>query len=408
MYKGKKITAIIAAAGSGVRMGGGMSKQFRKISGLPVLVRAVGVFSEHPCVDEIYIVTKEEERELTLHMIERYGLKKVEKVVVGGKTRQESVFFGVKALKDTDFVLVHDAARPFVSSELILRTIEALADNAAVSAAVPVKDTIKVRTGDFFTATPDRESLYSVQTPQGFHFRVLKKAHEKAAEENFCGTDDTMLAERAGQKVCFVQGDYNNIKVTTFEDFIIGEAIAEKLQKKEEDRVLGEAEQVNKIRIGTGFDVHKFAEERKLILGGIEIPFDRGLLGHSDADVLLHAIMDALLGAGGLGDIGTHFPDSEPEYCGISSLYLLEKVSLILKEEDYAIGNIDATVIAQEPKIAPYLHEMRQKIASTLQIPLDCINIKGTTTEQLGFCGRGEGIAAQASAVLYRKETKEI
>ncbi|WP_324825911.1 2-C-methyl-D-erythritol 4-phosphate cytidylyltransferase [Sinanaerobacter sp. ZZT-01] len=401
MYKNKKVAVIIAAAGSGTRMGCGQSKQFRKISGLPVVVRAVGVFSEHSFIDEIYIVARREEQQTLSQMIDEYGLKKIKAIVAGGETRQDSVFNGIKALEpDNEFVLVHDGARAFVSRDVITRTVEALSHGVAAAAAVTVKDTIKMSEDGVFTKTPDRSCLYHVQTPQGFHVSVLKEAHEKASLDHFYGTDDTVLVERIGKKVYLVEGDYDNIKITTEEDLLFGEAIVKK--GREGGFLLKEECKQNIIRVGTGFDVHRLVEQRKLILGGVEIPFEKGLLGHSDADVLLHAIMDALLGAGGFGDIGTHFPDSDPAYCGISSLELLKQVDHILKEEGYTIGNIDASVIAQKPKIAPYIQEIRQKIAVTLQMKLNCINIKGTTTEQLGFCGREEGIAAQASVTLYQ------
>ncbi|MEA4987501.1 MAG: 2-C-methyl-D-erythritol 4-phosphate cytidylyltransferase [Anaerovorax sp.] len=403
MYQDKKIAVIIAAAGSGTRMGSGISKQFREISGLPVLVRAVGAFSEHPFIDEIYIVTKEEHREFVLsNIVKKYGLQKVKAVIVGGEQRQDSVYNGINALsQNVDFILVHDGARPFVSSDVITQTIEALLEHKAVAAAVPVKDTIKTCEEGIFTGTPNRDLLFGVQTPQGFHFSVLKNALEKAELDRFYGTDDAVLVERIGQKVYLVEGDYNNIKITTEEDLIFGQAIAERVNK-EGEALLEEINNQNKFRVGTGYDVHRLVEGRKLILGGVEIPYEKGLLGHSDADVLLHAIMDALLGAAALGDIGRHFPDNDPEYYGISSLKLLKKVDEAIREKGFSIGNIDATVIAQKPKIASFLQEMRQKIALTLQIELDCINIKGTTTEQLGFCGRGEGIASQASVILYR------
>lgn len=401
MYQDKKIAVIIAAAGSGTRMGSGISKQFRKISGLPVLVRAVGAFSEHPFVDEIIIVTKQEEQEFVLkQMVQAYELKKVTGVIAGGQERQDSVYNGIKTLsKDVDFVLIHDGARPFVSADMITRTLERLLQYHAVAAAVPVKDTIKTCEDGVFTGTPNRDFLYAVQTPQGFRVSVIKAALENAEAEKFYGTDDAVLVERIGQKVYLVEGNYSNIKITTEEDLIVGQAIVENQQKT---FLEGEHKQGN-YTIGTGYDVHQLIEGRKLVLGGVEIPYEKGLLGHSDADVLLHAIMDALLGAAALGDIGRHFPDNDPAYKGISSLELLKKVGEAIKEKNYFVGNIDATVIAQKPKIAPYLQQMCKKVAATLQIETDCINIKGTTTEKLGFCGRGEGIAAQASAMLYRK-----
>jgi 2-C-methyl-D-erythritol 2,4-cyclodiphosphate synthase len=312
---------------------------------------------------------------------------KVKGIVPGGAQRQDSVYAALSTIpEDVDFVLVHDGARPFVTEETIEALIEGTVKHGAAVAAVPVKDTIKSAEDGIFSETLDRSRLYSIQTPQGFGRKLLKQAYERAFSENFYGTDDAVLVEKMGEKVYLVKGDYHNIKITTKEDIILGEAI------------LGE-----ETRIGTGYDVHRLTEGRKLILGGVEIPFDKGLLGHSDADVLIHAIMDALLGAAALGDIGRHFPDNDESYRGISSLLLLKRVGGLLTESGCRIGNIDAVVIAQRPKIAPYIGEMTARIAETLDIEENRINIKGTTTEKLGFCGREEGIAAQASVLIRRR-----
>lgn len=401
MYQGKKIAVIIAAAGSGTRMGSGISKQYRDISGLPVLVRAVCAFSEHPFVDEIFIVTKEDDQEYVFReIVQKYELQKVSDVLAGGLQRQDSVRNGLNALKeDVDFVLIHDGARPFVSRDLITRTVKALLKYGAVAPAVAVKDTIKCSENGLFTDTLNRDSLYAVQTPQGFHVSILKNAFQKAFFDNFYGTDDAGLVERTGENVYLVEGNYNNIKITTEEDLILGQVIL----GKDRQSLLESKRKQGKYTIGTGFDVHRLIEGRRLVLGGVEIPYEKGLLGHSDADVLLHAIMDALLGAAALGDIGRHFPDDDKVYQGISSVQLLKKANELIKEKGFLIGNVDATVIAQKPKIAPFLQKMRENIATALQIEVDDINIKGTTTEELGFCGRGQGIAAQASAMLYRQ-----
>jgi len=284
--------------------------------------------------------------------------------------------------------LVHDGARPLVSGGTIDDVVAACSEHGAAAAGVPVKDTIKVVSGKFIAGTPDRTSLVSIQTPQGFRKDLLDRAFQKAYEDDFYGTDETVLLERIDEKVYIVMGEYSNIKITTPEDIAICGALL---------GIHPEGDAGGKImRVGTGYDVHAFAEHRKLILGGVEIPFEKGLLGHSDADVLLHAIMDALLGACALADIGRYFPDTDENYRGISSLVLLEKVGDLIGSEGYEICNIDATVIAERPKIAPYIHQMIKHIAEVLKISEDKVNIKGTTTEGLGFCGRGEGIAAQA------------
>lgn len=395
MYNNKKIAVIIAAAGSGNRMGSGIPKQYMEILGKPVLTRTVEAFEKNAAIDGIYLVVN---RDFTEFCRGEYfsdrngkGAGKVKQIVAGGAQRQDSVYAALSVIpEDVDFVLVHDGARPFVTDETINAVIEDTVKHGASVAAVPVKDTIKSADDGVFNETLDRSRLYSIQTPQGFCRGLLKQAYEKAFAENFYGTDDAVLVEKMGEKVYLVKGDYHNIKITTKEDIAVGEAILNE-----------------ETRIGTGYDVHRLTEGRKLILGGVEIPFERGLLGHSDADVLLHAIMDALLGAAALGDIGRHFPDNDESYRGISSLTLLKRVGELLAENGCRIGNIDAVVIAQRPKIAPYIGEMTAHIAETLGIRENMINIKGTTTEKLGFCGREEGIAAQASVLIRKKSTNQ-
>lgn len=392
MYQRKKIGVIIVAAGSGTRMGGGIPKQFRELGGIPILTRAAEAFFKHPLVDDIFIVTKSEYRSFCKDKIlAPFGL--TAGVVTGGVRRQDSVKNGLQALpSDTDFVLVHDGARPFVSERLITDCIEMVVRTQAAVAAVSVKDTVKRCEDGVFAETPERSTLYNVQTPQCFSVTLLREAFQKAEEDGFSGTDDSILVERMCKKVYLVKGEYSNIKITTEEDMLTGEAIASKQG--------GAA--VN-YRIGTGYDVHRLVEGRRLILGGVEIPYEKGLLGHSDADVLLHAVMDALLGAAGLGDIGQHFPDSDDTYKGISSLELLARTRELLLKQGAAVGNVDCTVIAQQPRLAAYIPQMRNRISETLHLRPEQINVKATTTEKLGFCGRGEGIAAEAAAMVYMR-----
>lgn len=393
MYQKKKVAVIVVAAGSGTRMGGSVPKQFLEIGGIPVLTRAVTAFFQHPFVDDIFIITRSEYKAYCeQEILEPYGLK-VTGILAGGTERQDSVGKGLDGLSpDTELVLIHDGARPFVSQQIITDSVKEAANHQAAVVAVPVKDTIKRCELDVFVDTPRRQGLYQVQTPQSFSVQLLKRAFAQARQDKFLGTDDSILVERLDQKVYLVKGDYQNIKITTADDLILGEAIAEN----------GGGTSM-KSRVGMGYDVHRLTEDRKLILGGVEIPYEKGLLGHSDADVLLHALMDALLGAAGLGDIGRHFPDSDPTYRGISSLKLLACVKDLLEKKRVEIGNVDCTVIAQQPKIAAFIPEMQRRIAETLSISDTQINIKGTTTEKLGFCGRGEGIAAEAIAMVYMK-----
>ncbi|MDD4564966.1 MAG: 2-C-methyl-D-erythritol 4-phosphate cytidylyltransferase [Eubacteriales bacterium] len=390
MTRENKVAVIIAAAGSGKRMGGALPKQYLRLGEMSILARAVKAFAELKEVHLITVVTNEEYMDRCWAELDGLGLmSKINEILPGGKERQDSIYNAVRRLPgEIELVLVHDGVRPFVSEELILRTIKAAKTHGAAAAAVSVKDTIKEAKENFLIRTLDRKHLYSMQTPQGFHKNLLVRAYEEAYKKNIYGTDDAFLVEKTGQKVYVVKGDYFNIKITTVEDMVFGEAL------------LGGQKE---IRIGTGYDVHKLVQDRKLILGGIDIPFEKGLLGHSDADVLLHAIMDALLGAAALGDIGIHFPDGEDNYRDVSSLLLLTRVGKLLEEKGYCIGNIDAAVIAQRPKIAPYIDEMKIRISEALNIEKNKINIKGTTTEKLGFCGREEGIAAQASVLIIRR-----
>lgn len=381
MYDSKKVAVVIAAAGKGTRIGGPVPKQYLKIGGEPVIVKTLKVFESLGEVDHIFIVTNEEYIAHCQELVDAHGLKKVERIVSGGRERQDSVYYALQEMDrthpDVAYVLIHDGARPFVSEGVALDVVKAAADTGAAVACVPVKDSIREADGDG-SRSVDRSRYFAVQTPQGFRKSLLMKAYQKAMQEGHYGTDDASIVEWAGCKVEMVNGDYRNIKITTKEDLPM------------------------EYRVGTGFDVHKFEEGRDLILGGVKIPYARGLAGHSDADVLVHALMDALLGAAALGDIGHHFPDTDERYKGISSLTLLERVADLLRENRYSIGNVDVTVIAQAPKIASYIDEMRSNISETLKLELSRINIKGTTTEKLGFTGRKEGIAAEAVCSVYR------
>lgn len=381
MYNKRKIAVIIAAAGQGKRLGSDTPKQYLKIAGEPILVKTVRAFCNNDRVDYVFIVTNKDYIGHCEQLINEYDLDKVVSVVEGGKERQDSVYQALQQINrkrpGVEYVLVHDAARPFVSQETINYVIEAAVGVGAAIACVPVKDSIRQGTSEE-SRNVERSNLYNVQTPQGFKKSVLIEAYEKAFADKYYGTDDASLVERIGQPVELVIGQYDNIKITTKEDMPMEN------------------------RIGTGFDVHALVEGRPLIMGGVNIPFEKGLDGHSDADVLIHALMDALLGAAALGDIGRHFPDTDPQYKGISSVKLLEHVAGLLEDEFYKIGNVDITLMAQRPKIKPYIDDMRKIIAETLDVDISRINIKGTTTEKLGFVGREEGIAAQAVCLLYR------
>lgn len=429
MYQGKRIAVIVAAAGSGTRMGGGISKQYVSIGGEMVLEKALKAFGNHPFIDDIFLVVKKEDMLFCYQeFIEKRMLQKIRAIIAGGEHRQASVYNGLKVLNSLDqkerqaqkgllrpdLVLVHDGARPFISAEAINRLVEAAAKSGAATLGVPVKDTIsrvESREEDLWVKESlDREFLYSIQTPQGFLFSELLHAHRKARTDDHMGTDDAGLVRRQGTPVSLVSGDYTNIKITTQEDLKFARGITREITDETNVAAVGSEPTLSPacFRTGTGYDVHAFVKNRDLILGGVHIPWEFGLKGHSDADVLTHAIMDALLGACGLGDIGAHFPDNDPLYKDISSLALLEAVREAVSAAEYEIGNVDGTVIAQRPKIAPYIKEMKANIANALKIENTRINIKGTTTEGLGFCGREEGIAAMASATVYRRASAPL
>ncbi len=393
MYKDKKISVIIAAAGFGKRMGGSTNKQYIVLGDRPVLAHTLGVFQRQLSIDEIIIVVRDDERDMCQkQIVEKYKFSKVKQIVSGGAERQDSVNSALNAIDNQNgYVLIHDGARPFVSPEEIQDVLEMAMTHGAAAVGVAVKDTIKVADEKgCIMGTPERKTLYAIQTPQAFRVVDIKAAFAKAYADGFYGTDDTVLLERLGQKVYISKGKYTNIKITTPEDLVMGEAI------------IGDQESMKEIRSGLGYDVHAFADNRKLILGGVDIPHTKGLLGHSDADVITHAIMDALLGAAGLRDIGKHFPDTDPQYKSISSLLLLEKVGQLLAERGCRIVNIDSIIIAQAPKLAPHIDQMVSNVAESLGIEPERVNIKATTTERLGFEGREEGISAQAIVTIAR------
>jgi 2-C-methyl-D-erythritol 4-phosphate cytidylyltransferase / 2-C-methyl-D-erythritol 2,4-cyclodiphosphate synthase len=385
MYKNKKIGCIIAAAGLGKRFGGNVPKLFLKTGNNLMIQTTVEACAACGFFDFIYVVSHAD------YVVEcRNVLAPTVTVVAGGKERQDSVSLGLSAMMadhpETDYVLIHDGARPYVTAEVIKSTLDHTIKTGAAIAAVPVKDTIKLL-GEDGIITPDRNLLYAAQTPQGFETKLILEAYEVATRQGFIGTDDAQLVERLGHQVALAEGSYANIKVTTPED------LPHHLS----------ADLTTKCRAGTGFDVHALVEGRPLILGGITIPFEKGLMGHSDADVLTHAIMDALLGAAGLGDIGKHFPDTDMTYKGISSMVLLKKVVSLLDEKHLKLTNLDATIIAERPKMAPFHDAMIESLASALGCDADIINLKATTTEKLGIPGREEGIAAEAICILTHK-----
>lgn len=383
-----KIRAIVVAAGLGKRFGS-PDKVFVELAGKPVFVWSLEAFEKIEEVTGIWIVTRGEMIQKTSETVKRFYIKKLEKIIEGGKERQDSVYNALKQIPfDTDIVLIHDAARPMVSERLIKTLIETLKAHNCIAGVVPavcLHDTIKwIKRKNYIGGTINRDILKAVQTPQVFWFDKIFSAYEKAYKENFYGTDDASLIEKYGGNVMFVEGQQENIKITTRQD----------LQKLETMIKMSDSTSAifNCLRIGIGYDSHRFAEGKKLIIGGVEIPFEKGLEGHSDADVLIHAIIDALLGSAGLRDIGTHFPDTDETFKNISSIELLKKTLELVCAENIKPLWIDCIVFAEKPKISPFVPQIKENLE---KLGLH-VNIKAKTNEKMGFIGRQEGIAAQA------------
>lgn len=386
-------TMIVPAAGSSARMGGG-DKLMMELEGVPVLVRTLRALDAAQLVDEIIIATREDRLLEVADLCCRCGLRKPVRVVQGGENRTQSVLAAAcEADAKAQFIAVHDGARPLVLPGDVDAVIRFACQTHAAAPALPVTDTVKTadETGRV-TGTPDRSTLFAVQTPQVFQADVLKAALQSAAEAKLPLTDDCAAVERLGKQVYLLPGNPENIKITRPLDLAVAAAIL---------RQRG-AERMTNLRIGHGYDVHRLVPGRPLILGGVHVDYDRGLDGHSDADVLVHAVMDALLGAAGLADIGTLFPDSDAALLNVSSILLLERVAQKLAESRVQVVNIDATLIAQAPKIAPYRAQMRRNIARALGIDPEQVGVKATTEEHLGFTGDGSGMAAHAVALVER------
>jgi 2-C-methyl-D-erythritol 4-phosphate cytidylyltransferase/2-C-methyl-D-erythritol 2,4-cyclodiphosphate synthase len=371
------------------------AKQYLLLDHLPVLVHTLKAFQQAKIIDEIILVLPPDDvASAQKQLINKYGLTKVTAVIAGGKERQDSVRNGLAGINGKcDVVVIHDAVRPFVIQELIHQVVAAAKNTGAASAGVKAKDTIKeTKKNNLVAATIPRQNLWLTQTPQAFKFDLLKKAYTAAYRDKYYGTDDASLIERIGAKVKMIDGSYENIKITTPEDLIMAKAL---MKKKTGSKM--------NFRNGFGYDSHRFAYGRKFILGGVEIPFDKGLQGHSNADALLHAICDALLGAAGCGDIGRHFPDTDAAYKDISSIILLKRVKKIIAAKGFSINNIDATVVMEMPKLAPYAAQMVSNIARALDIAETSVNIKAKTNEGMGFIGRNEGVAVFAMATVIAR-----
>lgn len=400
----EKIVTIVPAAGLGSRLGLGKNKAFANIGGLPLLVQCLKMLAATGCVSRVIAVVQPREVDEARELLAEYRANCYPElpfiVVAGGKERQDSVANALAAVTETDgYIAVHDGARPFAGKEVFARVLAAAQNSGAAIAAVAVKDTIKVvDEQNSVVATPVRNTLRAVQTPQIFKISILKQAYEFLRQQPGNVTDDASLVERLGFPVTVAEGSYENIKITTPEDLVL----AEKLCKSRGLAMTEKNSVWPQFRVGSGFDVHKLVAERKLILCGIEVPYELGLLGHSDADVVLHALMDALLGAAGLGDIGKHFPDTAMEFKDADSMVLLRQVMTLLHKQGWQVNNADVTIMAQKPKLAGYIPQMAANIAREMQVDVSAVNVKATTTEKLGFVGRGEGMASEAVVSIIK------
>jgi 2-C-methyl-D-erythritol 4-phosphate cytidylyltransferase/2-C-methyl-D-erythritol 2,4-cyclodiphosphate synthase len=388
------VTAIIAAGGAGRRLGAAMPKQLIELGGRSMLQRCVDTFVRHPRVGDVIVVLPPEIAADPPGWLTPSAARV--RIVPGGERRQDSVAQGFDALAAScDLVLVHDAARPFVTDAVISRAIDAAAEHGAAIAAVPASDTVKRVTADTpshrIVETIPRETIYLAQTPQAFRRDVLSDA-VRLGRSGVEATDEAALAEKAGHVVRIVEGDPGNIKVTTARDL---EAAVERTRAAEA-RTSG--------RVGVGYDLHRLVEKRPLVLGGVTVPSERGAIGHSDADVVCHAATDAILGAACLGDIGRHFPDTNPAWKDASSLDLLGRAAMMVRQGGFRIRNLDVTVLLERPKIAPFLDRIREGVADALGVPVACVSVKGKTNEGVDAVGRGEAIAAHAVALLERTD----
>lgn len=377
--------AIIVAAGRGTRAGGTVAKQYQLLLGRPVLRHTVERFARHRAIDQIIVVTHPDDQELCETAL--VGLSDNVSVAEGGATRAQSVKNGLKAASATvDKILIHDAARPLVSDALIGTVIRALDVHQGAAPAIPVVDALWRAQSGSVSETVDRSALYRAQTPQGFHLSAIRAAHEAVLRD---AADDVEVARSFGIDVKIVEGDENNIKITHPNDFARVEAIMKQ-------------EQALDIRCGNGFDVHSFVDGDHVILCGVKIPFEKGLNGHSDSDVGMHALTDAIYGALGLGDIGAHFPPSDDTWKGADSRIFLRHAVDQARGLGFALSNCDVTLICERPKIGPYVDEMKAALADAMEVEASRVSVKATTSEKLGFTGRGEGIAAIASATLVK------
>lgn len=392
----ERVAAVVVAAGRGERLGA-PEKVLLPLAGRPMLAWSLAALARAHTVGPVVIVAGEHTLRAVSRLIADEGFSRVVAVVAGGERRQDSVAAGLAALpKTTEIVLIHDGARPLADPDLFDRCARAAAATGAAIAAIPVADTLKRVAEGTIGATVDRTGLWAAQTPQAFRLETLLRALTASAGADV--TDEALLCEAVGIPVAVVHASLANFKVTHPEDIAVADALL---------RARVDMRPALPVRVGIGYDAHRFAEGRRLILGGVEIPHDRGLEGHSDADVLLHAIADAILGAAALGDIGQHFPPSDERFRDADSQDLLREAVRLIRAAGWAPANVDATILAEAPRIGPYASQMRERIAACLGIAASVVGVKATTNEGMGAIGRGEGIAALATATLVPRSQED-
>jgi 2-C-methyl-D-erythritol 4-phosphate cytidylyltransferase / 2-C-methyl-D-erythritol 2,4-cyclodiphosphate synthase len=396
---GSERTGVIVVGAGGGRRLGGVEKAFLHVAGAPLIAHSVGLFQSLPEIDEICLVVAAPSVDRARALVATSNWTKVTAVVPGGAERQDSVRAGLDALAGCEWILVHDAARPLVTPEIVRAGLAAARVTGASVAATQVRDTLKRASGDTVPRvmdTVDRAALWAAQTPQTFRASVLRDAFAKLGTDAAQFTDDAALVQAAGYDVAISLGDVANLKLTLAEDVPLVEALL-----RSRSNAVNASETVQ-TRTGTGYDVHRLEAGRRLILGGVEIPFERGLAGHSDADALAHAVIDALFGACGLPDIGRHFPPSDPRYAGADSIALLVEATRLALEAGWAPVSVDSTVICERPKLAPHIEGMRARLAEALGLSPDAVNVKAKTNEGLDAVGRGEAVATHAIITIKR------
>jgi 2-C-methyl-D-erythritol 4-phosphate cytidylyltransferase/2-C-methyl-D-erythritol 2,4-cyclodiphosphate synthase len=381
--------ALLVAAGRGDRFGSAIPKQYLTLGGSAILRRTIQCFLAHPRIDAVQVVIQPEHRELYEDAVA--GLD-IAPPVMGAQSRQASTKAGLEAWagQTPELVLIHDAVRPLVDFGTIERVLEALDEASGVVPGLMITDTLRRAEAGISTGTVDRTNLWRMQTPQGFHYDVILAAHRAATRDDY--TDDAAVLEATGQAVRIVPGHINNMKITTPENLTAAEQIL--------------MNELNDIRTGMGFDVHEFGPGTSIMICGVEIPHTKTAVGHSDADVGLHALTDAIFGAIGEGDIGTHFPPSDPQWRGADSAAFLKHAASLVAKRGGIIANADITLLCEEPKIGPHRLAMKARVADILGIDVDRVAVKATTTEKMGFTGRSEGLAAQAIATVRLPGTK--